>query len=138
MNKLGIVWRCVVLLLLASCGKDGEEESERFRLLTGVTWASDSLLVNGEGAGSPGQMLADFRGEARFREDGTGTFGVYEGRWEFAAAETEIIIQSEALSIPLTTRIAELTAASLKVTTAFPNPEVPDEPFMIRMTFKAK
>lgn len=125
-------------LLVFACKDDKDDRSERFIFLTGVTWASDSLLVNGADAGGPGQMLENFNGDARFREDGTGTFGIYAGTWNFAANETELIILTDSLMFPLTTKIHELTASSLKVTTSFPNFELPEQPFSIRMTFKAK
>jgi hypothetical protein len=139
MNRTGILLLVSMGLLFVAC-KDEEEDnrSERFKFLTGATWASDSLLVNGADASGPGQMLVNFKGEAQFREDGTGTFGIYSGTWSFASSETEIIILTDSLMFPLTTKIAELTAVSLKVTTSFPNFLEPESPFAIRMTFKAK
>lgn len=138
MNRFGMILLAFLGLLVFACNDDGDDRSERFKLLTGVTWTSDSLLVNGSDASGPGQMLENFKGDARFREDGTGTFGVYSGTWNFAANETEIIILTDSLMFPLTTKINELTASSLKVTTSFPNFELPEQPFSIRMTFKAK
>jgi hypothetical protein len=125
-------------LLVFACSDDGDDRSERFRFLTGVTWESDSLLVDGSDASGPGQRLEKFKGEARFREDGTGTFGEYSGTWNFAVSETTIEILTDSLPGLLTVNIEELTASSLKVTTFFPNFELPDQPFNIRMTFKAK
>ena len=80
-------------------------------------------------------MLADFKGEAKFNEDYTGHFGVYTGTWRFAYNETQIVIKTDLLPIPMTTKIAELTKISLKITTSYPNPL---SPINIRMTFKAK
>jgi len=122
-------------LLVSSCNKDSE--SERFKLLTTPTWASDSLLADGIDASGPGGILKNFKGEAKFNQDGTGNFGIYEGKWRFAYDETQIVIETDSLPIPLTTQIAELTSASLKITTSYPN-IVTGIPIKIRMTFKAK
>jgi hypothetical protein len=111
------------------------EESERFKLITGTYWQSDSLLANGADASGPGGMLEKFKGNARFNKDGTGVFGVYTGTWKFAYNDTEIIIDSDSLDFPLTTHIEELTASSFKITTAFPNMANPSQPTRIRLTF---
>lgn len=125
-----------VAIYMVSCKKDSQSES--FKLLTGPTWASDSLLANGTDAGGPGGLLANFKGDAKFKTDGTGTFGNYKGTWKFAMNDTEITITADSLLIPLTTKIAELTSSSLKITTSFPNPVFPLTSLYIRMTFKAK
>lgn len=126
-------------LFLASCDKD-DETSDRFTLLTSVAWQSDSLLINGVDASGPGEMLENFRGKAHFREDYTGTFGSYEGTWSFAQNESELVIRSDSLPIPmLSTKIQELTQESLKVTTSFPDLQNPTGPALqIRLTFKAE
>jgi hypothetical protein len=121
-------------ILTASCKK--ENQSEKFRLLTGPVWASDSLLVNGADASGPGGLLNKFKGNAMFNTDYTGTFGVYTGTWRFAANESQLVITSDSLPFPLTTNIVELTTISLKVTTSFPL--VGSDPINVRMTFKAK
>ena len=124
-------------ILIFSCNKDSDTES--FKLLTGHTWTSDSLLANGIDASQPPDgMLKNFNGEARFNEDYTGNFGIYTGTWRFAFNETQIVITSDSLPSPLTTKIAELTKTSLKITTSFPNQIEPLSPVSIRMTFKAK
>jgi hypothetical protein len=123
---------CVVF----ACKK--ETKSEQFLLLTGPVWASDSLFSEGIDASKPGQLLNKFAGDIKFREDGTGYFGQYTGKWRFAFGETELVIESDSLQMPLTTKIAELTAKSLKLTTIFPNLSNPSNPYDIRMTFKAK
>ncbi|TVQ15607.1 MAG: hypothetical protein EA361_05550 [Bacteroidetes bacterium] len=127
------------LFFMAACSKD-DETSDRFNLLTGSAWLSDSLLINGEDASGPGQLLENFRGTAHFREDYTGTFGNYEGTWSFAQNETELVIRSDSLPIPmLSTKIQELTQQSLKVTTSFPDLQNPTGPALqIRLTFKAE
>jgi hypothetical protein len=131
-----------VLLILSgcfyfsSCKKDSK--SEQFKLLTGPVWVSDSLLANNIDASGPLGMLTNFKGEAKFNEDGTGNFGIYPGKWRFAFNETQIVITTDSLPVPLTTQIAELTTLSLKVTTTYPNPLIPTVPVNIRMTFKAK
>jgi len=121
---------------IASCKKDSQSES--FKLLTGPTWASDSLLANGIDAGGPAGMLKNFRGDVKFNTDGTGNFGIYKGTWRFAFNETQIVLTSDSLPLPLTTKIAELTHTSLKITTSYPNLVNPTAPINIRMTFKAK
>lgn len=123
-------------LYLASCKKD--TQSENFKLLTAHVWASDSLLANGADASGEDGMLKNFKGEVKFNEDGTGNFGVYTGSWRFSYNETQIVITTDSLPLPLTTRIAELTPASLKITTTYPNPINPAAPVNIRMTFKAR
>jgi hypothetical protein len=123
-------------LYLASCKKDSQ--SENFKLLTIHVWASDSLLANGADASGPDGMLKNFKGEVKFNEDGSGYFGVYTGTWRFSYNETQIVITTDSLPLPLTTKIAELTTTSLKITTTYPNPIYPTAPVNIRMTFKAK
>jgi hypothetical protein len=126
-----------VFAFLLACKKD-EDKTNRFDLLTGNVWMSDSLLINGFDASGPGQMLENFKGQASFNEDGTGTFGSYQGTWRFAQNETELVIQSDSLPLPLSTKIHELTSESLKVSTSFPNLEDLANPLQIRLTFKAQ
>jgi hypothetical protein len=121
-------------LQMFSCGK--ESDSEKFRLLTGNVWASDSLLVNGVDASGPGELLENFKGDAIFNEDHTGTFGTYTGTWRFAFNESQLVISSESLPITITAVIAELTETSLKITTSYQIP--PSTTLNLRMTFKAK
>lgn len=122
--------------LISSCNKDSQ--SEPFKLLTGPTWVSDSLLANNVDASGPDGMLKNFKGEVKFNEDGTGNFGIYSGTWRFAYNETQIVITTDSLPVPLTTKIAELTKISLKITTSYPSPVDQASPINIRMTFKAK
>lgn len=138
MNKLGLLLMFFSALVIVSCDKDEDEVSERFRFLTGVEWESEELLVNGIDASGPGELLEDFKGTVKFNEDGTGSFGQYTGTWQFANEETELIITTEALAFPLTTRIDELTATRLRVSTGFPNPMNPQQQLSIQMTFKSK
>ena len=133
MKNLALIIIIAIFLAIFSCKKDSE--SERFKLLTGPTWVSDSLLANGVDAGNPGGILEKFKGTVKFNKDGTGNFGVYEGKWRFVYEETQIVIETDSLPIPLTTKIAELTAASLKITTSFPNLTT-GITIDIRMTFK--
>ncbi len=119
-------------VLALSCNKD--KTSERFKLLTSHTWTSDSLLANGTDASGPGQILEKFRGDVRFNEDGTGTFGQYTGTWAFADNEANLAIDSPDLPFTLTTHIVELKASSLKVTFTYPGATLID----VRMTFKPK
>ena len=120
---------------MMSC--QNEDVSERIKLLTGPTWVSDSLLANGVDAGNPGEFLGKFKGEAKFNEDGTGIFGDYTGTWELTYNETQLIISSDSLALPVVTGLEELTASSLKITAAVPNVIEP-APIKLRMTFKAK
>ena len=130
------VFLCV--LFIVSCDKDEDEVSERFRFLTGSVWASDSLLVNGFDGSFSGGPLEYFKGDAKFNENGTGTFGSYTGTWKFEQNETALVITSPDLPLAITAQIAELKAISLKITTVFPNPSDFTEQLNIRMTFKAK
>jgi len=129
-----------ILLLISGCvyfsACKKEIQSEKFILLTGSVWQSDSLLANGIDASGSGGFLENFKGEAKFNEDGTGTFGSYTGTWSFLYEETYIKITAESLPVPgpLNVEIAELTGNSLKITTSYPT--VP--PITIRMTFKPK
>jgi hypothetical protein len=131
----------VVLLIISACFvlfSCGEKVSERFRFLTDPIWVTDSLLANGVNAGGPGGILAKFLGDAKFKEDGTGYFGKYTGTWRFNVDETELVIESDSLAIPVIADIKELTSISLKLTTVLPNPKDLLNPYNIRMTFKAK
>jgi hypothetical protein len=123
------------LIVFSSCSK--ETKSQQFLLLTGPVWASDSLLAEGADASGPGQLLEKFKGDIKFREDGTGYFGKYIGTWRFSYSETNLVIDSDSLKVPLTTDIRELTTTSLKITTSYPTVD-PNNPLDIRMTFKAK
>ena len=119
----------------SSCKK--VSHSEPFDFLTGPVWTTDSLLANGvDASGDP--VIGKFKGDAKFYEDGTGYFGIYTGIWRFAYNETQIVITTDSLDLPLTTKIAELTKTSLKITTTIPNAANPAATTNIRMTFKAK
>ena len=118
-----------------SCKKDSE--SEKFKLLTGHLWASDSLLANGVDASGPGGFLENFKGEVKFNVDGTGYFGEYTGTWRFAVDETQIVITTDVLPV-ISPVIVELTKTSLKIKTTFVNPANPLASTNVRMTFKAK
>jgi hypothetical protein len=132
MKNLALLLIISGCFFISSCKKSSHSES--FNLLTGPIWVSDSLLANGVDASGPTGMLFNFKGEVKFNEDGTGYFGAYTGTWRFAYNETQIVITTESLTVPLTTQIVELTNLSLKITTSYPT--VP--PTNIRMTFKAK
>ena len=142
MKKIFFLIIMAGVFLWTACDKD-DEPSDRFRYLTTPIWLSDSLLVNGIDASIPGGLLEDFKGEVDFREDGTGTFGIYEGTWQFAQNETELLIRSDSLTIlplnTLYTKIDELESNSLKVTANFPNPYEPTgDPLRLRLTFVPK
>jgi len=136
MKKLAYLIMATAFLAVFSCSKD--DKSERFKLLTGPIWASDSLLANGIDASLPGGILEKFKGDAKFKEDGTGTFGGYSGQWRFNTDETELTIITDSLPLPIISKIKELTSTSLKITTTVALPAAPTVPINIRMTFKAK
>lgn len=123
-------------LFLASCEKD--KRSETFKMLTSPTWVTDSLLANGLDASAPGGLLYRFKGDAKFNEDGSGTFGKFTGKWVFNADETQITITTDSLPLPINSKIRELTSSSLKITAVVPNMQNLTQYFNIRMTFKAK
>jgi hypothetical protein len=133
MKNLALFLIISVCFIFFGCKKN--TKSEKFLLLTGPTWTSDSLLADGVDASGTGGLLAKFKGDAKFREDGTGYFGQYIGTWRFTFNETELFIDSDSLQAALTANIAQLTKTSLKITTAYPR--LPN-PLQIRMTFKAK
>ncbi|MCB8999560.1 MAG: hypothetical protein H6540_05770 [Bacteroidales bacterium] len=135
MKNLIIALLFISALVLVNCKK---ENSERFNLLTGSIWVSDSLLADGQDASGPGGFLEKFKGEAHFNTDGKGVFGVYTGTWTLIKDDTEIIIKADSLAFPLTTEIVELSKISLKITTSVPNKVNPSQNVAIRMTFKAK
>src|SRR5512133_26463 len=120
----------------ASCEKN--KDSDNFKNLTGTTWRSDSLLVNGVDASAAGGLLTNFKGDAKFNEDGTGTFGNFKGKWSFMINETQLSITSDSLPLPIIASIKELTKTSLKITTSLPNPQDLTTSLKIRMTFKPK
>lgn len=139
--KSEIMKNLIVLLIIGGCFAAfscKEKESERFKLLTNPIWLADSLIANGVNAGGPGGVLRNFIGDAKFKKDGTGYFGKYTGTWQFNTDETELVITSDSLAIPVIADIKELTSTSLKLTTVMPNPLDLLHPYNIRMTFKPK
>jgi hypothetical protein len=124
------------LILFYGCKKD--TTSERFKLLTGPVWTTESLLANGVDASGTGQILEKFKGDAKFNEDGTGYFGLYDGTWYFAFEETQIVIKTDSLPIPLTSLIDELTSTKFKISTSYSSAVNPAVPIAISMTFRIK
>lgn len=135
MKKLSLFLIIVFSIFVIACSK--KEKSERFRLLTTPTWTADSLLANGVDASGPGQMLEKFKGDAKFKVDGTGTFGSYTGQWRLNGDESQITIVTDSLVLPIICDIVELKTTSLKVTTVVPDKNT-QQPVDIRMTFKVK
>lgn len=135
MKKLSLILVILAGLLVISCSK--EKKSERFIFLTNPVWTSDTLLANGEDAGQPGQLLAKFRGNAKFKEDGTGYFGAYTGNWRFNPDETQITIVTDSMPLPIVSNIIMLKIDSLKITTIVTD-KVTGTPINIRMTFSVK
>lgn len=136
MKKLVILLTIAAGILVYSCSKD--KKSERFILLTTPIWNADSLLADGQDASGPGQLLEDFKGDAKFKEDGTGYFGGFTGEWTLSHDESKLTINTETLLLPITCNIVELTTLSLKITTSVINPVNTSDLIDIRMTFKAK
>jgi hypothetical protein len=134
MKRLALLLIVSGCILIYSCSKD--TVSEPFTLLTAPTWSSDSLLANGIEAGGIDGMLHSFNGNVKFNADYTGNFGIYTGTWKFAYNETQVVITTDSLPLPITSKIAELTKTSLKITTVYPN--LQGIATNIRMTFKAK
>lgn len=124
------------LVTATACKKD--EKSEKFIFLTTAVWQSDSLLANGVDASGPDGLLEKFKGEAKFNDDGSGSFGNYSGQWRMSADEKQLTITTDSLPLPITCNIKELTSVSLKITAAITIPLQPLVPVNIRMTFKAK
>jgi hypothetical protein len=135
MKKVSFLLVIILCAFAFSCKK---EKSERFILLTTPTWTADTLFANGVDASGPGLLLEKFKGDAKFREDGTGDFGNYEGTWSFSPDETKITIASDSLQLPIMCNIDRLTKTSLKVTTSVLDIHNPTVPISILMTFKAK
>ena len=119
-------------------GCNKKKVSDRYVLLTEHVWVTDSLSANNIDAGGPGGMLEKFKGNVNFNEDGTGYFGTYSGTWRFNVDETQLVIVTDSLPLPINTDILELTKASLKIKTLISNPTISNELIRIRMTFKAK
>ncbi|MFO7622415.1 MAG: hypothetical protein R6W81_14325 [Bacteroidales bacterium] len=136
MKRIALFITISVCMVFSSCSKD--KESEKFKFLTTPTWTTDQLLVNGVSADGPGELLAGFKGDARFNKDGTGSFGSYSGTWRFSSDESQLIIQTPDVPLPVITDIIQLTASRLEVTTVFPNPADQTNPYNIRMIFKVK
>ena len=137
MKKLSLCFIILFSLFVFACSK--KKKSEKFKILTTPVWKADSLLANKLDASGPGGLLEKFKGEAEFKEDGSGTFGSYIGNWVFNPAETQITIFSDSLPnrLPVTCDIVELKTTSLKITTIVPDKNT-SEPINIRMTFKVK
>jgi hypothetical protein len=133
MKKLSFIGFFVLMILASSCHKK-DTRTERFLLLTTPTWVSDSLLAGGVEAGGPGGFLEKFNGDAKFNEDGTGTFGDYTGQWSLNATETQVTIITTEIPLPIIADIRMLTVDSLKITTTVLN-QATFQPVAIRMTF---
>jgi len=135
MKNVSLFAGIVVCLWLSCCTDKGPD---LFEIITTPMWTTDSLMANGIDAGGPGQLLEKFKGEAKFKTDGFGTFGKYTGNWWFTENRTQIIIKTDSLELPLTCKIVELLETSLKITTAVPDKLNPLTEVKIRMTFKPK
>jgi hypothetical protein len=140
--KSDLMKNLVFFLIISTCllGYTGceKKKSERFKLLTTPVWTTDSLLANGVSvyASGPYSFLLKFKGDAKFKEDGTGYFGIYKGEWRLNTDETEITIVTDSLPIPLICDIVLLNLQNLKITTAVPDPANQMVSIDIRMTFK--
>ena len=123
-----------ISLLVSSCKKE-EERSERFLFLTTPIWESQGLLANGADASGPGGILENFKGDAKFKTDGTGYFGSYTGTWRLSNFDTELTIIPDSNPLPIICNIIDLSATSLVVST---QATVNQVSYDIRMTFSAK
>ena len=133
MKKTALVFLSICFIAF-SCKKE-EAKSEHFLLLTGPVWEAVTLLVNGVDAGGSGGQLESLNGDAKFNEDGTGTFGTYTGTWYFFdLAETQIMISPDTEPWSLLCTIEDLSATTLIVTAPMPI----DQNLNIRIIFEAK
>jgi hypothetical protein len=135
MKKLSFLMIIAAGILLYACTED---KSERFILLTTPTWTTDTLYADGVDASGPGQLLAKFKGDARFYENGTGYFGQYVGEWMFSPDEKVLTITSDSIPVSIIASIDSLSTTDFKITTTVPNMANLSDPYDIRMTFKAK
>jgi len=135
MKKAVFLLVIFLCFLVISCN---EKKSERFKLLTTPIWLTETLLADGVDASGPGGFLEKFKGEAKFREDMTGSFGKYTGKWKFNVAETELTIFTDSLPLPIICDIITLTTQSLHIETVVPDPVHPMETIDISMTFKPR
>jgi hypothetical protein len=108
-------------ITILGCKKDEDNsvKSERFILLTSHAWTSQTLEANGVDASGPGGILEPFVGDVIFNEDGSGTIGSETGSWSFTSNETQLTINSSALTFPVTLNIVELSETRLELTTTF-------------------
>jgi hypothetical protein len=125
----------VICLLITACSKD--EKSERFRLLTTPVWSSESFDASGPDTTGIGILVKQLKGDAKFKEDGTGSFGNFTGQWKFLSDETQIQILTQILP-PIITDIIQLTAQTLKLSATVTIITHPQDPIDLVMTFKAK
>lgn len=140
MNRFGFILIMMAFLCaFHACKKDEEDKlSEKEILLTNNTWNSISLLADGIEAGGVGEILYEFAGETVFNPDGTGQVGDYTGTWELSADETQIIIISDALDMPLTANIILLTEDTLEIFTVFPDTSTnPPRLIEVEITFSS-
>ena len=136
MKKIASFLVIVTLVLGYSC-KD--EESDRFKFLTGTVWTPVSMLANGVDITGSGGLLEGFVGDAKFNEDGTGTFGTYTGEWMLVASEEKLSITTSSPIFSVILDITELTETSLKLQGSVPDPQNLTGPSIsIEMTFRAK
>lgn len=133
-----LVLIATVSFLVSGCKKEDDAKSERFILLTSHVWTSQTLEVNGIDASGPDGFLEDFVGDAKFNEDGTGNLGDVEGTWSFANNETQLVISSVSLTIPVTGNIVQLNETTLEITTSVPNPVDPLTKVDVRLVYVAK
>ena len=126
-----------VAYVFVSCKKD-TVPSDNLNLLTSHIWTADSLTADGVDESGEGGMLEMFKGDTKFNEDGTGYVGDINGTWKFTEDESSLVITSDSLLFPVTTKIEELTAQSLKLTTSFPKDSTLTVFSAVRMTFKPK
>lgn len=136
MKKEIVLFCLTVCLLVFACSK--EEKSERFELLTTPVWTTESIVATGADTTGVGVLVKMLKGDAKFNEDGTGTFGTFTGQWNFNSDETEITITTLSLPGSLVADIITLTAQSLKLSTDITLPTHQEDLINIQMSFNVK
>ena len=123
-------------MILFSCSK--KDKSERFILLTTPVWTTESIVATGTDTTGIGVLIKQLEGDAKFNEDGSGSFGSFTGQWWFNPDETNITIKTQSLIVAIVADIIQITAQSLKLSTPVTLPTHPSDPINLLITFKAK
>lgn len=136
MKKLIYLTFVAVALFLYSCSKD--KESERFTLLTTPVWTTESITATGADTTGVGVLIKLIRGDAKFNTDGTGTFGMFSGKWSLNSDEDQITITTLALPSSIVADILTLTNQSLKLSADITIATHPQDLINLVLSFKVK